>query len=131
MIRPRWSALALLIGVFAAGVATGAGTVLVADRGSEGGHRHERGREGYVAYLAKTLELSPTQRDSVKAVLARHKPAMDSLWRETHPRYETLRQAIRSEIRTYLDPEQREKYAELLQRREARRREKGDDAPPR
>jgi Spy/CpxP family protein refolding chaperone len=114
--RSRGAALLLLTAAFVAGALVGAGatTLLRAEGGMP--ERHARGPNAYLALLARELDLSPAQRDSVRAVLERHHPAMDSLWQATRPRLETLRAAIRSEIRTQLTPAQRTKYEQLLER---------------
>lgn len=117
MTRSRWSALLLLVATFVVGVLVGAGGAALAQQRGLGTHGHASGPDGYADWLAHELALSPPQRDSVRAVLHRYQPAMDSLWRETRPRFETLRSAVRSDIRSHLTPEQRRKYEEMLERR--------------
>jgi hypothetical protein len=46
---------------------------------------------------------------------------MDSLWRETRPRFETLQERIRSDIRSQLTPEQITAYNDMLRRFDADR----------
>jgi Spy/CpxP family protein refolding chaperone len=64
------------------------------------------------------------QSDSVRAVLARNRPAMDSLWHTMAPRFDTLRASIRAQIRRYLTPAQQTKYVDLMIRYDAWRERK-------
>jgi len=127
--RPRWVAALLLAATFAAGGVAGAAAMALADQDRRPAPAHEAGApkaerpghgehgpDAYLDRLTRDLALTPAQRESVSAVLARHRPEMDSLMRATRPRIETLRATIRSEIRTHLTPEQRQRYDELRQR---------------
>lgn len=114
----RLGAGLLLVAVFVAGTIAGgafeAAHVL--------GPKHPpRGPDGFVRHLADELTLSAPQQDSVRAILQRHKPQMDSAWAEMRPRVETLRETIRSEIAAQLDSTQRVKFNDL-NRRDASRR---------
>lgn len=114
----RLGAALLLIAVFVAGgVAGGAleATHLLGPR------RIPRGPDGFVRHLSEELTLTPSQQDSVRAILQRHQGQMDSVWAEMRPRFETLRQTIRSEIAAQLDGGQRQKYDDLNRREESRR----------
>jgi hypothetical protein len=125
---PRWRAAALLIGAFLAGIAVGS-------IGSRWLGPRFWGREGRptaahaVDVLSRRLSLRPSQRDSVRAIFERRRPAFDSLWRDMGPRIETLEHAVSREIEAQLDPDQRTKYAELRRRFDERRR-LGPPPPP-
>ena len=112
---PRWRAAALLIGAFLAGIAVGS-------FGSRWLGPRFWGREGRptaahaVDVLGRRLSLRPSQRDSVRAIFERRRPAFDSLWREMGPRIDTLEHAVSREIEAQLDPDQRTKYADLRRR---------------
>ena len=71
-----------------------------------------------VKYLSAELHLSDTQKDSVRAILARHRPEMEALWREVHPRFDSIRTVIRGEISGQLTAVQREAYVRLLAEQE-------------
>ena len=121
MIPPRRSALLLLLAAFLAGGGLGliAGRSLAApDRPG----RHGPGPGGYLGRLTRDLELTPAQRDSVRAVLDRHQPGFDSVWADSRPRYETLRARVRSDIRAQLTPEQQLRYDSMIARRDSVRR---------
>lgn len=122
MSRNRVGAFALLLATFVLGGLLGGAATSLADRRT---HRHDR-RPSFVDRLNSELVLTATQRDSVQAVLDRHQPAMDSLWQRMRPQFEAERQAIRTEITALLTPEQRVKYAALIQRLDSLRRAGSD-----
>ena len=118
--RSQAWAVALLAVTFVAGAGAGWAIQAVAD--DRGREVRRRGPDAMVEYLGHELNLSPAQRDSVRAVFARHKPAMDALWQEVHPRMDGLRQAMRAEIAQQLDEQQRERYREMIAEIDARHR---------
>ena len=125
---PRWRAVALLVGVFIAGIAVGGfgGRWL----GPRIWHR-ERATPGHaVDMLSHRLGLRPSQRDSVRAIFERRKPAFDTLWKEIGPRIDSLEHSVSREIEAQLDPDQRTKYAELRRQFDERRRQGPPPAPP-
>ena len=131
-MRSQRGAAVLLVAAFVVGVLCGAGGVLVAER--NGGipldRRGGRGPGGYLGHLTRELSLTPVQRDSVRAVLDRHRPAMDSLRREVAPRFETLQETIRSDIRMQLTTEQQGKLATMTRRFDSMRtRVEGSHGP--
>jgi hypothetical protein len=125
---PRWRAAALLFGVFVAGIAVGA----IGGR-FFGPHFWPLGRPTpgrAVETLSRRLGLRPSQRDSVRAIFERRRPAFDSLWRQVSPRIDSLEHAVSKEIEAQLDPDQRTKYAELRQQFEQRRHRRPPPMPP-
>jgi hypothetical protein len=117
--RSKAWALALLAIVLAAGVT--AGWTAARWRSSCEG-RKGHGPEGMVSYLTDELNLNPAQQDSVRAVLARHRPALEAIWKEVHPRYEAIRARVRAEITAQLSPDQQARYQRLIAEREHQRR---------
>lgn len=117
-----WKAVGLL--ALAAGVGGVVGSAITANASREehGGRGH--GPTWYVDLLGRELELSPAQRDSVRAILDRREGSMDSILAEMRPRIDSARQVIRREISGQLTPEQQEKYRQLTARLDAERREK-------
>jgi len=127
--RSKAWALGLLAAVFAAGLAAGWGLQAWAESG-EGGRRGGGGRRGpdaMVAHLARELDLTPPQRDSVRAVFARHRGDMEAIWREVHPRLDSLRAVMNREIGAQLAPDQRARFERLIAELEHRHR-MGDSA---
>lgn len=118
--RSKFWAVALLAAVFGTGVLSGWAMQAWADPGDRRGSR--RGPDAMVEYLAGELGLTTPQRDSVRAVLERHRPAMRALWERVHPQLDSLRQAMRTEISAQLTPAQQARYRELIAAQEHRHR---------
>jgi len=118
--RSKTWAVVLLAATFAAGIAAGWAIQAWAD--DRGGARGRRGPDAMVAYLAGELDLTSAQRDSVRGVFARHRPAMRAMWESVHPRMDSLRQAMRAEVAAQLTPAQQARYRELVAGWEQRHR---------
>jgi Spy/CpxP family protein refolding chaperone len=117
MTRSRSGAAALLIAtVVLGGLVGGAATTLADHRGP---------RPTFVERLSNDLSLTRAQQESIKVILDRHQPAMDSLWQIIRPQFQTERQVIRNEISSLLTPDQQAKYTQL-QRQDSIRRAEGD-----
>jgi hypothetical protein len=80
MQSSTWKAGLLLALVAIAGGAVGSVVTIQAMHGRHGGGR--RGGDWYVELLNHELKLTPAQRDSVLAILARHHNDMDSIWNQ-------------------------------------------------
>jgi Spy/CpxP family protein refolding chaperone len=110
--RSKTWAVVLLAATFGAG--TAAGWAMQAWADDRGGSRGRRGPDAMVTYLAGELDLTAVQRDSVRAVFARHRPAMRALWESVHPQMDSLRRAMRDEVAAQLTPAQQARYRELV-----------------
>src|SRR5437762_14331614 len=88
-----WAAV-LLAAVFVAGGAAGWG--IAAWRDPRG---HRGGPDAMVNYLDDHLRLSAAQKDSVRAVLARHRPEMEALVRGGAPPLRLIPAVVRREVR--------------------------------
>lgn len=121
MTRSRTGALALLVAAFVFGALVGGAATSMADRQSHKA-KGDRPRPTYVERLGAELGLTTGQMDSVRAVLQRHQPAMDSIWESIRPLMASERQSIRNHITALLTSEQQAKYLEL-QRQDSLRRE--------
>jgi hypothetical protein len=131
-MRTQRRAALLLGAAFLVGALCGAaGMLLAAQNGMGPLHPRRRGPSGYVNHLTRVLELSAVQRDSVRAIVERHRPAMDSLRREVAPRFETLQNVIRSEIRSQLSPEQQRRLSDMTKRFDSMRTRGEDRHGPR
>ena len=123
--RSKLAAVGLLAAVFLAGGLAGWGGREAAERedhGGRGGRGEERrGPEKMVAYLSRHLDLSDAQRDSVRAIFARHKPETDSLWARVRPRFDSIKTKMRAEIDAVLTPEQRVRHQQLIDEAEHRK----------
>lgn len=110
-------AVGLLAAVGVAGFASGAATV------SWAGDRRCTGRErfSYSGMLQEELRLSGAQRDSVRAILRRHRPEMRAISETVRPRLDSVRAVIHAEIRGVLTAEQYAGFEGLLARERAER----------
>jgi len=117
--RSKLWAAALLVAVFGAGAMAGWAIQASAD---DRGRNRRRGTDAMVNYLAGELDLTAAQRDSVRAVFDRHRPAMKALWETVHPRMDSLRAAMRVAIAGQLTPAQQRTYQKLIADQEARHR---------
>lgn len=121
MSKAKLTAGGLLAGALLIGAAVGA----LGARWASGEPRGERwnghGREEFVDWLSRELELSADQRTEVAAVLERQHEALVALWREVRPRADEIRRETRQELRAVLTPEQQARHAELLEKMERER----------
>lgn len=117
-----WKAVGMLALAAAAGGVVGSAITANASREERSGRGH--GPTWYVDLLDRELELTPAQRDSVRAILDRREGSMDSILAEIRPRIDSARQIIRGEISGQLTPGQQEKYRQLTARLDQERREK-------
>ena len=122
--RSRLGAVGLLVAAMSIGALMGGIAVSAAELREGGPASHRHGRDGVMARLTEELELSRQQQDSIRAVLDRHRPEMDSMWQEVRPRFDSVRTIMRGEIRTQLTPEQQQKYQQMIERRERESRER-------
>ena len=125
MISSTRRATVLLIATFALGAAAGAAAMAYRTRTPE----PPPGRRSawYLDRLTRNLDLTPVQQDSVRAVLDRYTPAMESLMSEIRPRLDTVRTAMRAEIAHFLDPRQQKEYEQMRQKRERERQAGGSN----
>lgn len=124
--RSKLAVVGLLAAVFVAGGLAGWGGREAAER--ERGPRH-RSPDAIVDFLSRELKLSPAQHDSVRAILARHRPEADSLWARVRPQFDSIKARVRAEIDAQLTPEQRTLHEQLIEKAEHRRdMERGGDS---
>ena len=126
--RSKLAAVGLLSAVFLAGGLAGWGGHEAAARAAGGGRPRRRGPDAMVGYLTRELKLSDAQRDSVRAIFARHRPETDSLWAQVRPRFDSIKTRMRAEIDAVLTPEQRTLHQQLIERAEHHRMERGGGA---
>ena len=118
--RSKLWATGLLVAMFVTGAAVGGGMsqawVGNGDNTGEGGQDGtDRERPSYVERLTTHLELTEDQQAEVESILARRESDMAELWQEVRPRYDALRDTIRTKIMDVLTEEQQQKYGELLE----------------
>jgi hypothetical protein len=125
--KSKLAAVGLLAAVFVAGGLAGWGGREAADRDSRGPRRGRGSNpDAIVAYLSKELDLSSAQRDSVRAIFARHRPETDALWAQVRPHFDSIKARVRAEIDGQLTAAQRAKHQQLIDEAEHHRRERED-----
>lgn len=126
--RSKTLAVLLLVAVFLAGALAGWAF------GSHSAMPHPGGRgpDAMAAFLTHRLRLSDAQRDSVRAIFARHDPEMRAILNDVRPRMDSLRAVLQAEIAAQLTPAQREEHARLMAELEHHRqeRERRDSTKP-
>jgi hypothetical protein len=124
MTRTRIAAGLLLLATFVLGGFFGGAVSTYAERRDFAKRHGHKERPTYVDRLDQEVSLRPPQRDSISAILDRHRPVMDSLWAIVGPQFDSERESIRREIRAVLSPEQLERYNAMIQRQDNRRLER-------
>jgi hypothetical protein len=123
MNRSKLAAVGLLAAVFIAGGLAGWGGRAASARDD---HPRGRGPDALVKYLSRELDLTTAQRDSVRAIIARHRPETDALWAQVRPRFDSIKARMRAEIDVQLTADQRTKHQQLIDRAEHQRRDRAD-----
>jgi len=121
-------AVVFLVATFAAGLAVGAGgRALWVRRASAAAPERARGLDRMMDELNAELHLGPGQRDSVRAILQRHRTRMTAVWETVRPRFDSMRAQMDSDVARELSPEQQAKYRDHVTRyRHQKEQEKTD-----
>lgn len=85
---------------------------------------HKSGTPGerMMHHMTKSLDLTDTQQEQVKAIFESKKPEMEAL----HEQMKALRESTNTEIKAILNDEQKAKFEEQLERREEKRQKHRD-----
>lgn len=121
MMSSRTRAAVLLGAMFVLGLVVGLFGGRLLHRGPFGPRPAPPTPAAMADRLGRRLDLRPEQRDSVRAILERHRPSLDSLWGEFRPRVRAMEDTVQQEIAAQLDPGQREKFTKLRRRFERMR----------
>jgi Spy/CpxP family protein refolding chaperone len=127
----------IAIGLALAILATGAAAGIAVDRWMgrpEVAQGRDRTRSPSVdrqlARFRKRLDLTDAQSEAIRAILERTKTEMDAIDAEVQPRVRGVRDRSRGEILQVLEPEQRTKYEDMIERsKRHRQRRQGGDRP--
>lgn len=130
MMKSTRTAVLFLLIAFVLGIVAGIGGLALYHR-PHGKDSRPSGSSSYLSRLSRDLDLTTAQRDTVGVLLKSYEPRMDAIWQDIRPRFETLRGELRSDINAHLTPDQQRRYAELLERQDARRRNKDSSNAPR
>jgi len=102
-----WSGL-ILLGVFLAGAATGAGVFAWARPGP-----HRIIHHGGTRFLLHGLDLTPEQQEKVRTIMERHRSQVEAVMREGFPKIRAAQEAVDAELRAMLTPEQQKRFDQL------------------
>ena len=124
-------ALVFLVATFAAGTAVGAGgRALWVRYASAAAPERTRGLDRMMDELNAELRLDSAQRDSVRAILQRHRTRMTAVWETVRPRFNSMRAQMDSDVARQLTPEQQARYRDHVTRyRHQKEQEKADTGP--
>ncbi|HKV70866.1 MAG TPA: hypothetical protein VJN62_06425 [Gemmatimonadales bacterium] len=120
MTGSRGWILAAFLVTFLAGAAVDHGVIIWRHRRDPMMFRRPVARPDMVMALTRELDLSPVQQDSARAIFARHRCDLRDIWRVAHPRFDSLRLLVDSELSAVLNPDQRAKFQRLAGRHEHR-----------
>jgi hypothetical protein len=117
--RSKLWATGLLVAMFVTGAAVGGGMSQAwrgdgDNAGSTGRDGPDRARPSYVERLTAHLDLTESQQVEVESIVARRESDMAELWLDVRPKFDALRDTIRTKIMDVLTEEQQQKYRELL-----------------
>jgi len=82
-----------------------------------------------VARLKKALNLSDAQVQQVSRVFAEASEKMRDLQKQMDPQFQALHEETRNRIRQVLNPDQAQKFDELMRQLDERRRRRGPPPP--
>ncbi|MFQ5890401.1 MAG: hypothetical protein ACE5JR_10160 [Gemmatimonadota bacterium] len=129
-MRSRARVALLLLLTFAAGAAAGvAGERLWPGTGTaeaEESAAERRGHQTVIERFADDIGLTAEQRATIAPILERSRKRFERLWEGLRPRYEALVDSVRGEIEVVLEPDQVERYRELLRKQEEKERARRD-----
>jgi Spy/CpxP family protein refolding chaperone len=109
----------VLLVTFGAGALSAAAVSQVLHAEQRGDEASRRACEERKARLLDEVGLTPDQQAAVEAILERRRAQTDRFWSEAGPELRAIMDSTRSEIRTVLTPEQRERYERLRAERKA------------
>lgn len=82
-------------------------------------------RPPLMAVIARELDLTPSQRDSLAVILERHRRVLESQRRAIEERMGPERDSLRDEVRAILTPEQQGRFDRIVRGWERRRHGRG------
>jgi hypothetical protein len=124
-----WTVL-VLVAVFAAGAATGAGLARAFRPHGPGPAGPRPPGDGLPPFVAE-LGLSPDQLARARDIAERHRSEIEAVVQEAFPRVRAVQDQVDQEIRAILTPEQAKRFDELRSRRPPLRGPGGrGDRPP-
>ena len=118
----------VLLGVFLLGGVTGAALDSVYRLRSSANQTKERDKgEAFMNRLRSELNLTEQQAAQVNTIVSETRNEFRALRSEARPRYDAIRQKERERIRAILNPEQQQKFDQMIARKDAERSKHGRD----
>lgn len=115
--------------VFGLGIIIGAAGMY--SYGWYSGHwHHGSNRHRVIDYLQKELDLSDSQTQQLQQILHNMDQKESELRDQVAPQFQAIREETRAETRKILNPQQLEKFNEMVKRWDANRRRAGHPPPP-
>ena len=96
---------------------------LALEGNGRGGDRRNRGAR-LAARLNSELQLTPEQQANVETALTSNRERARQFWSESRSAYETLRREFRQDIRELLNPDQQQRFDEMIRRDDERRQQR-------
>lgn len=113
----------VLLGVFLLGGVTGAALDSVYRLRSSASQQHREGGKGeaFKNMLRSELGLTDQQSQQIDTIVNETRTEFRALRAEARPRYDAIRRKERERIRAVLNPEQQQKFDQLIARKDAAR----------
>lgn len=113
--RSKTWAVLLLVATFLTGLVVGASVRAIWARGADQAGR-SRGPDRMLAALTAELQLTPSQHDSVGAILQRHWAEGTTVWDAVRPQFDSIRVRMDSDVIRQLTADQAAKYRDHVTR---------------
>jgi uncharacterized membrane protein len=115
--------------VFALGAIVGAscGTIWVSKNAASAQLPPHKSKPGIAEKYKVRLKLSPEQTQRLESILNETQHEFRQLHLAVKPRFEEIRQKMRSGIRQMLDEEQKREYEAMIRERDRRKKHQGPD----
>src|SRR5262245_14421344 len=132
----QFGAAALLIATFAVGAVAGRASYrwTSPDRGPR--ERAESGRSGgggrpsrdFVSRMQREVNLTPSQKDSVKAIIRKWDPSMRAVYDGMRPQFDSLRALVHADIMQVLTEDQKATFTRWIARMDSIARKRSKEA---
>jgi len=106
---------------FIVGAGGGILAAKIGNYGGEGASRPRLTKGATLDKLTQQLHLSPSQRDSLDAILDEGGKRMKELSQVVRPQFQVIKKQTRDHIRGILNPEQREAFEKIVEEEDRKR----------
>ncbi|GEM_PF-873695 len=120
-MRSRVPVVVSMIVGFIVGAGGGILAAKIGNYGGEGASRPRLTKGATLDKLTQQLHLSPSQRDSLDAILDEGGKRMKELSQVVRPQFQVIKKQTRDHIRGILNPEQREAFEKIVEEEDRKR----------